>query len=102
MSIIAEIVNNIVSEHYTYLSNCEKNSTEIEKSIAVLKAKNRELQANTELAEYYFNMQIKERERLFNSASKVLEKAIQEGNVEIAQIALVSIEIIHKKSPFSF
>ena len=102
MSIITKIVNDIVSEHYIYLSNCEEDSTKIEKSIAVLKVRNSELQANRELAECYFNMQIKEKERLFNSASKVLEKAIEKGNVEVAQIALRSIEIVHKKSPFSF
>ena len=62
----------------------------------------KELQAHTELAEAYFSRQMQERERLFRSASAVLEKAIEQGNVEIAQIALRTIEIVHHKSPFSF
>ena len=45
---------------------------------------------------------MQERERLFLSASAVLDKAIELGNMEIAQIALRTIEIVRHKSPFSF
>lgn len=102
MNIVASIVNDIISEHYEYLSHCEKNTTEIEKNIAILKAKSSELQANTQLAEQYFNYQMAERERLFNSASQVLDKAMQTGDAEFAQIAVKIIKIIHGKCPFSF
>lgn len=102
MELISSLVNDIVKEHYAYLSECELNSTEIEKNIATLKAKTKKLQANRELAESYFFHQMEERERLFSSASKVLDKAIEEGNVEFAKIAVKTIEEIHKKSPFNY
>lgn len=102
MSLIADIVNDIIAEHYDYLSVCEKNITETERSIAILQVKTRELQAQAELAEQYFNFQMKERERLFDSASKVLEKAMKTGDSEFAEIAVKVIEIVNKKSPFSF
>lgn len=102
MSLISSLVNDIVEEHYAYISECERNSTEMAKSIAILKAKTKDLQANREFAESYFQHQMQERERLFLSASKVLDKAMKEGDVEFAQIAVKAIEIIHKKSPFSY
>lgn len=102
MELISSLVNDIVKEHYAYLSEFELKSTEIEKNIAILKVKTKELQANRELAESYFFHQMEERERLFSSASKVLDKAMEIGNVELAQIAIKTIEVIHKKSPFKY
>lgn len=100
--IVSAIVNDVIQEHYRYLSECEVNSTEVAKHTALLKAKSKELQAHTEMAEKYFTHQMQERERLFKSASVVLEKAMELGDIEIAQIAVRTIEVIHKKSPFSF
>lgn len=102
MGLISGLANDIVKEHYAYISECERNSTEMAKSIAILKAKTKELQFNRELAESYFQQQIQERERLFSSASKVLNKAMKEGDVEYAQIAVKAIEVIHKKSHFNY
>ena len=99
---ISTIVNDIIREHYNYLAVCEGRSTEVTKHIAVLTLKSKELQAHTELAEKYFTYQMQERERLFKSASAVLEKAMELGDIDIAQIALRTIEIVHQKSPFSF
>jgi hypothetical protein len=102
MGLISGLVNDIVKEHYVYISECERNSSEMAKNIAILKAKTKELQVNRELAESHFQHQMQERERLFSSASKVLDKAMKEGDVEYAQIAVKAIEVIHKKSPFSY
>ena len=102
MDIIADIIKDLVREHYGYISECEAESTETERQIALIRARTKELQAHTELAEAYFSRQMQERERLFRSASAVLKKAIEQGNVEIARIALKTIEIVHHKSPFSF
>ncbi len=102
MDIISDIVKDLIREHYRYISECEANSTEAEKQIAVIKVKTKELQAHTELAQKYFQHQIQERERLFKSASAVLEKAMETGNVDFAQIAVRTIEVVHRRSPFSF
>lgn len=102
MELISSLINDIVKEHYAYLSEFELKSTEIEKNIAILKVKTKELQANRELAESYFFHQMEERERLFSSASDVLDKAMEIGNVELAQIAIKAIEVTHKKSPFKY
>lgn len=102
MGLITGLVNDIVKEHYAYISESERNSTEMAKNIAILKEKTKKLQANRELAERYFSHQMQERERIFSSASKVLDKAMKEGDVEFAQIAVKAIEVTHKKSPFSY
>lgn len=102
MNSVELIVKDIISEHYAYLSQCERNSTEIAKSIAVLKVKSHELQVQTELAQIYFDQQIADRKRLFNSASQVLDKAMNAGDAELAEIAVRIMEVVHPKSPFSF
>lgn len=102
MDIISDIVKDLIQEHYRYISECEVNSTETEKQIAIIKTKTKELQAHTELAQKYFQYQMQERERLFKSASTVLEKAMKTGNVDFAQTAIKTIEVVHNKSPFSF
>lgn len=102
MSIISELVEDIVREHYAYLTDCERSITEKARSIAVLNAKAKQIQAETELNKNYFNYQMQERERLFLSASKVLDKAMEQGDSEYAQIAARIIEVIHGKSPFTF
>lgn len=102
MNLIKDLVNDIIEAHYIYISECEHNSTEVNKNIAILKVKTKELQANIELATNYFQYQMQERERLFTSASKVLDKAIKNGDIEFAQIAIKAMEVIHKKSPFSY
>ena len=99
---ISDIVKDLIQEHHRYILECEKNSTEIEKQRAIIKAKTKELQMYTELAQKHFQYKIQERERLFKSASSVLEKAMQIGDIDIAQIAIRTIEVVHNKSPFSF
>lgn len=102
MNIISDIIKDLINEHYKYISECEIKSTELARQTATIRAKTKILQTHTDLAEKYFQYQMQERERLFTSASKMLEIAIKNGDVEIAQIALKTLEIIHKKSPFSF
>ena len=101
MDTIAEIVNELAREYYEYLSKQETDYTEQERQIAVLAARTKQLQAHTELAQEYFAGQMKEREKLFRLASEALEKAMETGDVEIAQIAVITMENVHKKSPFS-
>lgn len=102
MNIISDIIKDLINEHYKYISECETKSTELVRQTATIKAKTKILQAHTDLAKKYFQYQMQEREQLFTSASKMLEIAIKTGDTEIAQIALKTIKIIHKKSPFSF
>lgn len=102
MGLIIDLINDIVNEHYAYISECERNHIKMTKNIAILRTKTKKLQANRELAERYFFHQMQERERIFTSASKVLDKAMKEGDTEFAQIAVKTIEIIQKKSPFSY
>ena len=102
MNIISDIIKDLIHEHYKYISEYETKSTELLRQTATIKAKTKMLQAHTDLAEKYFQYQMQEREQLFTSAYKMLEIAIKTGNTEIAQIALETMKIIHKKSPFSF
>lgn len=102
MELIEEIVNELINEHYRYLAESERKSTETKRNIACITIKTNELQARTKIAQKYFEGQMDERKRLFESASKVLDVAISENNSELAEIAVKTIEIVHNKSPFSF
>lgn len=102
MATISNLIKELIENHYKYILQCEKNSTEMKRQAAFIKAKTKILQANTECAEKYFRYQVRERERLFESASKLLDQAIKTSDTEIARIAIKTIEIIHNKSPFSF
>lgn len=102
MDPISALVNDIIAGHYAYISDCERKSTERAKQIALLKVRTKELQAKTELAEKYFAVNMQDRERLFQSALRVLDKAMENGDVEYAQIASIVIKSVNSKSPFSF
>ena len=100
--LIKEIVKELVREHYSYLKECENNLTNIHKDTATIKAKSMELQAYRELASEYFKYQLKEREQLFKLASNILDLAIQNGDIELAEISISTINIVTNKSPFTF
>lgn len=102
VDLMSALVNDIIAGHYAYMSECERESTEKEKQIVLLKTRTKELQANTELAEKYFTVNMQDRERLFQSALSVLDKAMENGDVEYAQIASIVIKSVRSKSPFSF
>lgn len=99
--IVSELIQDIVKEHYAYIANCECEATERKKQIAAISMQTKLLQANSEIAKKYFEQQMEERNRLFVSANKVLETAMERGDYEFAQIAVIALEVIHKKSPFS-
>lgn len=102
MHLIKEIVRELVKEHYSYLKECENNLTNIQKDTAAIKAKSIELQAYRELASEYFKHQLKEREQVFKLATNVLDLAIQNGDIELAEISISTINIVTDKSPFTF
>ena len=102
MDIMTEIVKDLIGEYYGYLSKQEVSQTERERQLAVLAAKTKQLQAQTELAEKYFAGQMAEREILFRLASDALDKAMETGDAEIAEIAVITMKNVHKKSPFSY
>lgn len=102
MDIIAGIIKDLVQEHYRYISECEAESTETERQIALIKEKTKELQVRTELAEAYFLHQMQSGKDCSCPLLRCWTRQIELGNMEIAQIALRTIEIVRHKSPFSF
>lgn len=102
MALIENIVKDLIKEHYSYLSECEKNITRINKDTAVLIAKSKLLQANREMAAEYFKHKIAERKKFFLLATTVLDHAIASGNTELAEVSINSISIMNQTSPFSF
>lgn len=99
--IVSELVKNMIKEHYEYIANYEREATEKERKIATIKHQTRLLQANLEIIKRYFKNQMEERNQLFKSANEMLDVAIKRGDYEIAQIAMIILEIMNKKSPFS-
>ena len=102
MSEIKDLVEEIICGFSDYLLKKEKVITELEKDIAVIKAKTYELRAQKKIAEQYFNNQLIERQRIFSFASKVLDKAMESGDEEYAKVAIIILEVVQQKSPFSF
>lgn len=98
--IVSELIQSIIKEHYEYIANCEQESTEREKQIATIKYQTKLLQANLEIIKKLFEKKIDERNNLFLSANKMLDIAIKRGDYEMAKIAMITLEIINKKSPF--
>ncbi len=99
--IIKEIVEEMVQEHYAYISDCERDATQREEVIAKLRMQTEMLKAQSEIDREYFAGQMKERNRLFASANQVLETAMKRGDAEMARMAIIAIEVVHKKSPFN-
>lgn len=99
--IISELVQEMIKEHYEYISNCEQEATKREKEIATIKYQTKLMEANLEIVKKYFKNQLEERNQLFKSADEMLNVAIKRGDYEIAQIAMIILKIMNKKSPFS-
>ena len=102
MNQIELIIKDIISGHYEYLSQGERERTEREKAIAAIKKSTLELEAELVMNRKYFESAMREREILFQSALEVIDKAIETGDVEFAEIAMRVIEICGMKNPFSF
>lgn len=91
---IFSIINIFTEKYSDYLTNMDKYGTQLAGNIAEISALTKELSAKRELANIYFSNHLEEKEQLYNVANKVLDKAINTGNIKMAEIALEQIKII--------
>ncbi|MCH3950733.1 MAG: hypothetical protein LKE33_07370 [Acidaminococcus sp.] len=103
---ISDLVAELIRAFYDYLYEKEYQKeyhlTELEKNIAVIRIRTKQIAAQTENMKAYFDSHQQERLRLYQSAEKVLDKALADGDSEYAELACKMITIIRQKNPFAF
>lgn len=98
--IIIEAISSTSKDYYKYLEEKEIEITEKEKTIARMKITVEAIRANREAEEYFTGKFFSEKEKLSDMANKALDKAINSGDIELAEIALKLINTIYEKNIF--
>ena len=94
---VSALVSGIVSLQFDIFTEMERNSTAYLAKAADYSAMAKQLDTQRELMQIFFERNLAEQQRLYRSASKVLDKAIEQGSVEFAEIATVVIKVAHAK-----
>lgn len=101
--IITEVKNLLINArkaHYEYLKEQELEATEREVIISSISAITNAMKSRRDVAEIVMNTFFEERKLLREKAEDTLQKAIQTGDSEIAELALRFIAIVYSKNPF--
>ena len=93
--IAEKIAKELITLQTDYFKSYIENSIQCEKDIAMLRVQTKEIQSQKEIVKIYFEHRLEERKRLFELANKVLDKAILDGNREIAQVAIETIRLVN-------
>jgi len=95
--LIFNLISDLAAMQFDILTDFEQNSTAYVCKAAQYSAQARQLDAQRELAQLVFDRNRAEQQKLYDSATKVLDKAIEKGEVELAQIAMIVIKVAHSK-----
>lgn len=94
---VPALISDIVSLQFDIFKEMEQRSTAYVYKAAQYSKMAKQLEAQRELVQLVFNKNLAEQQRLYDSASKVLDKAIEIGEVELAGIATTVIKVAHSK-----
>ena len=94
---VSALVSDIVSLQFDIFAEMERNSTAYLSKAAEYSAIAKQLDAQRELMQMFFKRNLAEQQQLYRSAAKVLDKAIERGSVEFAEIATTVIRVAHAK-----
>ncbi|MDF2892045.1 MAG: hypothetical protein K0R80_2412 [Clostridia bacterium] len=97
---VNELIINARQSYYNYLKEQEMAATEREKSITQIKALSTALRAKREVMQVFTKNFFDERKMLRDMADNALNKAIETGDVELAQITMELIEFEYSKNLF--
>lgn len=102
MGDLTEAVEYIIESYTAYLIEDERNHTKLLAETARLIENTAKITAKTEVSRKYFEINRSKREDLFKLAMKVLDTAIKKGDLQYAQCAERTLDILYQKYPFSF
>jgi len=100
VEVLKEIIIKNKQAHCDYLKEQESLITRREALISNIKLMSSVIQERRDLAETFISVYFDERKSLRESAEKSLDKAIEDGDSEVADIILKFIEIIYSDNPF--
>lgn len=100
VDILKKAIINTKQAQFDYLKEQEKLITKREALIANTVLMTRIIKERRELAETFINVYFDERRSLRESAEKSLDKAIENGDFEVADIILKFIDIVYSDDPF--
>ena len=95
MALSEEKIKEVITLHSSHFNKYIEDGIQCEEDIAMLKVKTKELQVQREIVKKYFDQRMEERKVLFELANTVLDKAVKEGNNQIAQIAIQLIKVVN-------
>lgn len=94
---ISTLISDLVSMQFSIFTDLEQSSTNYAYKAVEYSKKAKQLDAQRELAQIVFNKYHSEQQKLYDSASKVLNKAIEKGEIELAEIATTVIKVAHSR-----
>ncbi len=92
---IYPIIDCLLEKQKDYLTQLDRYDTQLVRKIAEISVLTKELSAKREIVNVYFSNRLQEKEDMYNLANKVLEKAIETGDVGMADLAIKQIQIIN-------
>lgn len=94
---ISGLIYEIVSMQFSIFTDLEHNSTQYVCKAAQYSEMAKQLEAKQELVQLVFSKSIEEQQRLYKSAHNVLDKAIEQGEIGLAETAMTVIKVAHAK-----
>ncbi|MEH7442660.1 hypothetical protein V7201_10190 [Bacillus sp. JJ1122] len=96
---IASVVTETINSATSYLKAKEVEETERQRLISCLNAITAKIELERDKFEKFMENSFAERERLYSSADKVLEKGLQENNMQLVTLASNLMMNVYNKNP---
>ena len=96
---IASVVTETINSATSYLKAKEVEETERQRLISCLNAITLKIELERDKFEKFMEKSLAERERLYKSADKVLEKGLQENNMQLVTLASNLMMNVYNKNP---
>jgi hypothetical protein len=96
---IASVVTETINSATSYLKTKEVEETERQRLISCLNAITAKIELERDKFEKFMENSFAERERLYSSADKVLEKGLQENNMQLVTLASNLMMNVYNKNP---
>lgn len=98
--VLKEVIIKTKQAQFDYLKEQERLITKREALISNIKLMTSIIQERRDVAEIFISVYFDERKQLRESAEESLDKAIENGDYEVADVILKFIEIIYLGDPF--
>lgn len=96
---VAHVVGNVITEITNYLEVKEANITERKRISAALETATKIIEGETERFKLYIENEYKDKDRLYVSAEKLIDRGLEENNVTIISIGCNLMLNVFSKNP---